>query len=172
MITRRNALKLAAATMVATPASTSTITRAQAAHRLDAPTVAPLEEPANVIANPAAFARQTIAWTWTDDLWNETPEQLAAWYQAVHVLTERYPEMQAFDHPFQRLYEESFNLWNLAYAEGLRAGAAAEQFRQVLIGPRTLCRACDGVGLVETTACGQCSGTGLVPVTVVQGRGR
>jgi len=172
VITRRDALKLAAATAVVAPTTASNVTRAQAARLIDAPTLASAySETANSAVDPEAFAHDVLRHLWTDSVVCETAPEYVAFRKAEAAMYAAIPETDQFRHPYREVSEAMLIVWNAAYVEGLRSGAAAEQFRQVLIGPKKPCWPCHGVGIIKNAACRHCNGAGLVPVSVVQKTG-
>ena len=190
MITRRDALKLAALAAGGAPFA---VPPEQAAALLDAPAVDqnPLAagvpaggawEPRAPTYDPAGFARDLVRGEALDDgedlLCHVAPDEMAAYKQALAALYRDLPILRSVphDHPINRLDEAALSAWSAAFAQGVRAGAAAEHLRLALLGGSRECRRCQGHGAVwggsgylvafdpdGEEPCPTCGGRGTVP---------
>jgi hypothetical protein len=159
MITRRDALKLAAASAAAAPFAAPP---ARAAALLGAPAadppavVGPDVPPGSTyiadtpIYDPAAFAGDVIAMDRYDDLWDHVAPAAAAEYkqqrQRLAALVPSVPLLGDLDNPWWKVDEAVTALTMESFEAGIRAGAAAEHLRLALVGPARDCRACEGRG--------------------------
>ncbi|MDP9363221.1 MAG: hypothetical protein M3Q10_03130 [Chloroflexota bacterium] len=162
MLSRRSALRLAAAVAAANAAPFAVSpedARAMFAAPLASP--APLVPTAPAggtwdagpeIYDPAAFATEAIENNdWPDLLDHVAATKLAAYRQARAALFDALPVLReaGFGHPIHALDEAVHGIIGEAYTDGLRTGATVEHVRQALLGPVRLCRRCQGVGALR-----------------------
>lgn len=181
MTTRRDVLRIGALGSAAMPA----ITPSSAMRLLfggAAPIAEPFAGPRGIddpadIGDPVRFARSVERGLGdVDRLSMVAPEELAAYHVARHAAyaslggAARLP----VGHPLVELDETSCAAFCALFDAGLRMGAAAGNLRLALVGPREMCRTCQGLGLVgadgrwlyeaepNPTPCPTCRGSGLV----------
>ena len=163
---RRHLMKVAAALAAIAPGALPSEALAVAPNIPDA-----------VHLSPMAFADQMRRDT-TDRLDGElamfvAPEWSAKYEQtkcAMARLLDPRGELP-FDHPFTTMDEAAISFVWEAYCDGVQHGAAFEHVRSARIGPRRVCRQCDGRGLIdaqgrwwyrgEAFGCPSCGGNGL-----------
>ena len=183
MITRRDALKLAAAYSAARTAPFA-VSPAEAAALLDQPaTCDPGDGRPSVwdadFLDPVHFAEAIDGVDFTDLFESGAAVEMAAYKQALNALIDQYPEMvdpPGYDHPITRLDETALNMWCAAWMGGVRAGAAYEHLRLAMVTPRQVCTRCHAQGRLwggrpdrhydngsNGTTCPDCGGRGTVP---------
>jgi len=180
MLTRRDALKLGAG-LAAAAAVPSTLTPAQAAALLDAP-LDPGQSPprrgmdTTDVYDPISFAEGIDGLDMEALTEHQAPEDMALYKQMRAKMLREFPELLHVpaDHPWVTLDETALALWCASWMAGVRAGAAYENLRQALVGPRHVCRGCWGVGSIGPRepnhdpdlggpeVCPDCAGNGTV----------
>ncbi len=183
MLTRRTVLQLAA-TAAAARSLAPNVTAAEAARLLAEPAT-PVAgavipgpwEPVNV-ADPVAFA-MGVEGDIAEDIINfQAPEELAAYVQARAGVLADLPILASVgpDHPWTKMDEAAYAWAGAAYLQGVAAGAQYEALRRALVGPRRVCRRCQGIGSLAMGAdrnhatdmaggpqtCPDCGGAGTV----------
>ncbi len=189
MLTRRDALKFAALA-AATSAPIATLTPAEATRLLDEPMgsgPAPVSRRLWDIdpEDPVSFAEGLDGIDLGDICTSMIPEDLAAYYQARAGVLQELPVLAGvgFDHPWCEMDAAAIGMACRAWMAGVRAGACYEQLRQALVGPRRVCRRCQGIGSLAMGAdrnhatdmaggpqtCPDCGGAGTVtaPAAVI-----
>src|SRR4051812_35941429 len=142
MIARRDLLKVAAA-VGASRALVPDVSRADAARLLAEPaaTVRSQWRDAEDLFDPVNFAENAQGSLGNDFdqlLAASAPEQWARYHRARHAMAREVPALHEArnGHPWHETDEAALALWHEAFAAGLRAGAAYENLRLALIGPR------------------------------------
>jgi hypothetical protein len=168
MLTRRNALKIAAAL---------------GASRAVVPDLPEQIHERQDLFNPTNFAENGHAHLSCgfDELIDcASPEAYARFMQARYALSKQFPALQVrrMGDPIFDLGEAARELWLDAFSAGLRVGAHYESLRLSLLAPSIMCRACWGVGLLgsdgerypdaEGDRCPDCEGRGYVPTPGVR----
>ncbi len=180
MMTRRDALNFAAAQPLAQPAMAPGAATTALDEPLD-PGSAPARQPVWKMDpfDPASFA-DGFDGIDTGDLCDHIAAvEMAEYKQAREAVLTSLPLLRDVrsDHPWHKMDEAALGMWITAWAAGIRAGAAYENLRLALVGPRRLCRACHGIGRtgpagevlyghhdqVEFQACATCEGVGTAP---------
>lgn len=185
MITRRDALRLAAAA-AGTAAAPFAVSPAVAAALLDGPMpfdpdarrLDPALPAGDPTLDPGAFAAKIDGLDWQDWFEHGSPEEMAAYKQTYNAALDALGVRVAglpFDHPIVKLDEAALGLWCAAWMAGVRAGAASEHLRLALVTPRRTCRRCHGNGRLwggtpwrhhddgtNAETCSDCGGAGTV----------
>lgn len=183
MLTRRDALRLAAAATAGT-VSPFAVSPAEAAALLDGPMpfdpfacrLDPALPEGDHRLDPVAFAAQVDGIDWMNWFEHGAPEQMAAYKQMYNAALAALGVSLAdlpFDHPVVKLDEEALGLWVHAWMAGVRAGAASEHLRLALVTPQRVCPECHGHGRFWAGSpfrhhakdqigqvCGRCGGRG------------
>ncbi len=183
MITRRDALRIAAAYSAARTAPFA-VSPAEAAALLDQPATCdrgedrPYVDDADFL-DPVQFAEAIDGVDFRSVFENGAAVEMAAYKQALNDLIDRYPELRdppGHDHPITRLDETALSMWCAAWMGGIRAGAAYEHLRLAMVTPRQVCTRCDAEGRLwggspyrlddngsNEQTCPDCAGRGTVP---------
>ena len=110
----------------------------------------------------------------------QAPEEMALYKQIRSAVLRELPILNRVpaDHPWVKLDEAALALWCASWMAGVAAGAAYENLRRTLVGPRRVCPQCWGVGTAGprrsdrdpdaggTEVCPTCAGNGTVATPV------
>lgn len=185
MITRRQAIKLAAS-LAAARGAAPLVDRAEAATLLDQPidagTTLPPVGTATPFAHPVAFVDDLSRRDIDPNAFNYlAPDDYAAYVQARAGLLRALPILNdvGHKHPYNEMDEAVYALANECYFKGLADGAAYEHLRATLTGATRVCVMCDGIGSLSLAAiaggtrfrdqaggpdtCPDCNGQGVTP---------
>ena len=181
MLTRRDALRLAALAAAGTAAPFA-VTPEEAAALLDGPaafdpgagrptihTGDPLSPTSFADAVDGADLGGLYEW-----FGHNAAEEVTAYKQALDRLLDLHPALRderGFGCPVSRLDEAAMGMWVMSWMAGVRAGAAYEHLRLALMEPLSVCR-CNGHGHLRGAGaggwgtgelCPDCQGKGTVP---------
>jgi hypothetical protein len=182
MITRRHALKIAAALGASRAVAPDVALRGLDP---DAPLPhlpAQIHAPEDPFA-PANFAENGMAWLrsgFEEFSSVESPQEYARFQRARYALMRMDPALRhaGVGHPWTDLQEAAFALMGDGFASGRRVGAHFEPLRLAVVGPVRPCRRCWGVGRLgphgerypehDERPCEECRGRGTVPTPGVR----